>query len=120
MYRESTTSILVEKLRTARCGVPKGTFYAPTFTLEDRENHGMGYHCHVRKLKSGGHKRSGYLVTMHLGQIYITPHGGEEQFNLSKMFNAVKKDIHEKALKSLSKIPSAQLLPITSQSVLLS
>ena len=44
--------------------IPCLTFEAPRFELEPRENHGMGYHAHIRIRKGGKYHRSGYLVTL--------------------------------------------------------
>ena len=72
--------------------IPDLRMEAPRYELERRENHdGMGYHAHIRMLKSGRYIRSGHLITICDGVIFGVNHGrgGDTLFDLARKKNSV-------------------------------
>ncbi len=80
--------------------IPEGTFMGPEFFLDRRENHGMGYHCHIIRSKSG--KRMPYLVTIKDGKVFLTNHNGSNNpnHNGSNNPNILKKKSMQKVMGS--------------------
>ena len=76
--------------------LPQGEFYGPIFIIEQRENHGFGYHTHLSFLINGKYIRTGYAITFRGGEFLIYEHGKKKPlFDIRDKKRAVLKDIKE-------------------------
>ena len=80
-------------------------FYGPRFILENRKNHGRGYHSHLRILKSGNYKRTGYLVTINNKSVYAIEHGnsGNLLININKIKTKLVNEIYPAIIEDVFK-----------------
>jgi len=94
--------------------VPKGIFFGPRFIVEPRENHGMGYHTHLRIRKGGNYVRSGYEILSDGEGIYAIAHGngGTTLFSLERKKKAVEKDTKKDISEMFRDIDPIQLAPV--------
>ncbi|MBU4116328.1 MAG: hypothetical protein KKG94_01140 [Nanoarchaeota archaeon] len=90
-------------------------FWAPRFILENRENHGRGYHSHLRVLKSGNYKRTGYLITINNKSAYAIEHGnsGNLLININKIKTKLVNEIYPAIIEDVFKgIAEKEMLPL--------
>jgi len=90
-------------------------FWAPRFILENRENHGSGYHSHLRVLKSGDYKRTGYLITINNKAVYAIKHGnsGNLLININKIKTKLVDEIYPVIIDDVFKgINENEMFPV--------
>ncbi|MBM3247525.1 hypothetical protein FJZ17_03245 [Candidatus Pacearchaeota archaeon] len=82
--------------------IPKGSYHAPSFVLDNPENHdNMGYHGHLLKLHSGEYRRCGYLLTCDDNSVWCVEHGGARLIDARSQANAIRQDVREQVSANL-------------------
>jgi len=81
--------------------VPAGSYQAPSFCLEKPEEHGFGYHAHLRYLHGGDYRRCGYLLTVDRGSIWCVKHGGSPLIDARSQASAIRRDVKDEVAKRI-------------------
>jgi hypothetical protein len=113
---DSTQEIgISKKISHSQETLPQGTLRAPYWLLDKRENHGMGYHIHIKKLSSGSYVRTNAALTIKDGKVVIFFHNDGAQVDLKEkdMSDTFKADIKSQLTSSTFKIPPNEWRPVT-------
>lgn len=101
--------------------IPQGIFHGyvnrkqsgnKKYLIEGRENHGPGYHTHLRVLKNGEYLRTGHKIVADEDAFYAIEHGGDVLVVIESKLSKILGEIDEDLLRVFKNIPLNELEPM--------